>query len=143
MIESPVRFGVLGRSGAAVGVVLGLAACLSACGNSSPDPKRPSMVVAEVSPKIATVVIVRWTTSDPSIGYVEYGPTRDLGLRTPVEAAPTRAHAVALLGLTAETLYYYRAVTSDGAARVASDISGVTTGVLPFGLPPLTLTGDG
>jgi hypothetical protein len=147
MISPHVRASVLGRAHTAACVALGIAASAYGCSSTTPkvpaDPKVPVRVEAEVSQKIATVVIVRWTTSDASIGYVEYGPTRALGLRTPVEAAPTRDHAVALLGLTAETAYDYRAVTADGATHLASAIATVTTGVLPLGLPPLTQTGDG
>jgi hypothetical protein len=143
MIVSRVSSRFLGQSGATICLVLGLAACLGACGSSSPDPDRPSQVVAEVSPTIATVVNVRWTTGNASVGYVEYGPTRELGLRTPVETAATINHTVALLGLTSETVYYYRAVTSQGTASVVGDIASVTTGVLPLGLPSLTRTGDG
>jgi hypothetical protein len=99
--------------------------------------------VAEVSPSISTVVNVHWTTGDACTGYVEYGRARELGLRTPVEAVPTTHHTVALLGLTAETDYYYRAVTSDGSTTSAGAIARVTTGVLPPGLPTLTRTGDG
>ena len=74
--------------------------CSAACGDSL-DARRPSHVVATVSDQIATVVIVHWTTDVATTGYVEYGSTRQLGIRTPVEttAASTTAR---LLGLTAD-----------------------------------------
>ena len=115
---------------------------LAACAGQS-NPKRPSQVVAEVSAEIATVVKVRWTTAESTVGYVEYGPTPDLGLRTPTETVPTQEHARALLGMTADTPCYYRAVTVDGSATVASDVGNVHTGNLPVGMPPITQTGTG
>ncbi len=122
------------------------AALLSAvgCGGSA-DPKRPSNVVAEVSDQIATVVHVRWTTDAPTTGYVEYGTAAaDLGARTPVEATATGAHAVSLLGLTADTVTFFRVVTSDGsAAGATSAVQNIRTGNLPVGLPSLTQTGSG
>lgn len=116
--------------------------CLGGCGSSAPDGERPYDLVAEVSPTIATVVTVRWATGQPSVGYVEYGPTPDLGSRTPVEASTTVDHAATLLGLTAETAYYYRAVTASGTTTVAGKLASVTTGNLPLGLPSLTQTGS-
>jgi len=124
-------------------VVAGLGLCLCACGSAEVNPKRPSGITAEVSPKIVTVVTVRWTTAEPSVGYVEYGQTRDLGSLTPTETAPTVNHAVLLLGLTADTAYFYRPVTSDGTVGVVGDTGSVTTGSLPLGLPSLTVTGAG
>jgi hypothetical protein len=107
------------------------------------DPKRPSQVVAEISDTIATVVKLRWATVEPTVGYVEYGPTSALGLRTPTENAPTTTHATALLGLTADTLCYYRVVTADGSATVAGEAGSIQTGSLPVGLPPLIQAGSG
>jgi hypothetical protein len=119
-------------------VVLLLGAC--ADGN---NPTRPSQVVAEISSEIVTVVKVGWTTAEPSVGYVEYGPTPDRGSRTPTETAPTKAHALPLLGMTADTPCYYRVVTANGSATVASEVENIRTGSLPVGMPPLTQTGAG
>jgi len=49
-------------------VLLGI---LCACGEAD-DPRGPSNVTAEVSENISTVVKVRWTTEEATIGYVEY-----------------------------------------------------------------------
>jgi hypothetical protein len=113
-----------------------------ACGDAD-DPKRPAHVSAEVSDRIATVVKVRWTTDDATVGYVEYGPTHDLGERVRTDTKATREHEATLLGLTADSDWYYRAVTKDGASVIAGDVSSVRTGPLPVGLPPVTLNGSG
>jgi len=86
------------------------------------------------------VVTVTWTTDEPTTGYVEYGPTRDLGSQTALEAAPVKAHTAILLGLHAETEYFYRVVTSGAAA---SALAKVRTNPLPLGLPELTVSGTG
>ena len=122
--------------------MLVLAASITACGGGN-NATRPSNVTAEVADKVATVVKVRWTTAMPSVGYVEYGATAALGLRTPTETAAATNHEVLLLGLTADTAYQYRAVTVKGTAAEAGDVASVRTGNLPLGLPILTTTGAG
>jgi hypothetical protein len=132
---------------ARLSLLAGLSVGLLGCGSSQVEPLRPSQVTAEVSPKIVTVVTVRWTTAEPSVGYVEFGPelgpTKSLESHTPVEAVPTTNHTATLLGLTADTIYDYRAVTSDGASGVAGDTASVTTGSLPLGLPSISVSGSG
>lgn len=85
-------------------LVAALAAWQAGCDGSAADASRPSSTTAEVSPKIVTVVTVRWTTAEPSVGYVEFGPSQAFGFRTPVEATPTLTHVATLLGLTANTV---------------------------------------
>jgi Arylsulfotransferase (ASST)/Purple acid Phosphatase, N-terminal domain len=119
-----------------------LVAFVCGCGDE-PDPTAPSDVVAEVSATISTVVNVHWTTEKASIGYVEYGPTAAMEFNTPLESAPTKQHALTLLGLTADTEYFYRVVTWDGADAGASEVRTIRTGDLPVGMPRLTLTGEG
>jgi hypothetical protein len=126
----------------AVALMVGFGASLLECSDAA-NPKRPAQVTAEVSANIATVIKVRWTTDEPTIGYVEYGPTRELELRTPTETVAAPAHEATLLGLTADSDCYYRAVTLDGAAAIPGDIASIRTGVLPNGLPLVTQTGTG
>ena len=121
---------------------LGLGLGLAACGDAA-NHKRPAHASATLSDKIATVVKVGWTTEEASVGYVEYGPTRERGLRAPTETVATQAHAMTLLGLTADSDCYCRAITSDGSSSIPGDIASIRTGVLPVGLPPLTQTGTG
>jgi hypothetical protein len=117
-------------------------ALLTACGGSD-DAGRPDDVVAEVSESISTVVNVRWTTNEPSIGYVEYGPSKAMEFNTPLTAEKSEEHALSLLGLTSDTVYYYRVVTWDGGNGAASDVKTIRTGDLPVGMPSLTLEGEG
>ena len=79
----------------------------------------------------------------PSVGYVEYGPTAALGLRTPTETTATTDHSALLLGLKADTAYQYRAVTLEGTTSGAGDLGTIRTGNLPLGLPIVTAAGTG
>ena len=117
-------------------------ALVCACGDDS-DPRRPSAVDAEVSDDVSTVVKVRWTTEQPSIGYVEYGLSEELEYSTPLEAKETREHALDLLGLKPDSEYHYRVVTWDGEEAAASELATIRTGDLPVGMPRLELEGGG
>ncbi|MBN1609053.1 MAG: aryl-sulfate sulfotransferase [Polyangiaceae bacterium] len=132
----------LRRSAGFIAPVMGLGASLVACSDTS-NPKRPAHVTAEVSDRIATVVQVRWTTDDATTGCVEYGPTHELGQATPRETEAAQEHEATLLGLSADSDWYYRVATKDGASVIAGDVASVRTGVLPVGLPPVTQTGKG
>ncbi len=123
----------------------GLLAFATACGGnpSAPRPAPPQQVRAEVSAQIATVVTVTWSTATPSRGRVRYGPTDALEDRTPSEPEPTRQHRRTLLGLAADTEYFYQIVTDDPAAASPSPVATVSTGPLPAGLPPLEVRGKG
>lgn len=92
------------------------------------------------------MVTLRWTTSAPSADYVEYGPSPDLGRRTPREAQPSTQHSVKLVGLRADTEYFYRIVSAqDGThSSSVSPVRSVRTRPLPPGLPArFQVAGDG
>jgi len=136
-----------GLSRLARGVVL--TQSLAGCGSSEADQAtRPMNVQAEVSENIATVVLVRWTTDEPTRGYVQYGPTDAMTRRTPVEDEPAREHSRVLLGLTTESPCTFRVVSSgdagtDTAPENMSAVERIETGPLPAGMPSLTLRGGG
>ena len=127
--------------------------CASLCGAALPvlasacddtdSARQPDAVVAKVSDNIATVVHVSWRTEEPSIGYLEYGPTPGMQLHTPLEAEATTEHSQDLLGLQSDTEYFFRVVTWENGAAAASGRQSVHTGDLPVGVPRLTLRGEG
>ena len=120
--------------------VLALGALGVACGPS--DDNVLEGVDAEVSEHIKTVVNVKWTTEKPSTGYVEYGTTKSLGMKTPMSTEESTDHVQPLVGLKPDTKIYYRVVAWDGDAG-QSEILSVTTGFNPPGLPRMTVTGTG
>jgi hypothetical protein len=114
---------------------------LAACG-ADEGSFAPTGVSATTSPNVVTVVNVSWTTSDPSIGYVSYGKTSSLGENTQMEAKPGTSHAQTMLGLSADTTYYYRVVTWDGHAAGASPVQTLRTPPLPAEIPSFTATDE-
>lgn len=75
-----------------------------------------------------TTAKVSWVTAAPASGQVEYGPTPDMGLATPLQTDATTEHTVQLTGLKADTDYYYRVVSvSDGTRHVSPDLLFTTT----------------
>ncbi|MEE9384694.1 MAG: aryl-sulfate sulfotransferase [Nannocystaceae bacterium] len=112
-----------------------------ACGQ--PDVAPPENIVAQLSTDIVTVVHVTWTTSEPSVGYVQFGRTEDMDGRTPLEAEPRTNHSATLLGLTSDTQIHYRVVTWDGEDAAASGRGTLRTGKLPLALPTIVKTGTG
>jgi hypothetical protein len=112
------------------------------CGEDATEPSAdaPTSVEAEVSEDITTVVHVRWNTSAETAGFVEFGPTSELGSATPLEEESATEHRAALLGLKPETEYHFRVVSEGGES---SDVQTIVTGSLPTGLPALTHTGGG
>ena len=131
----------LRRGGARLAVAASL--LMAACSDSD-EAARPSDVAAEISEDIATVARVSWRTRDASIGYVEYGPSEALEFKTPLDSDETREHTQTLLGLKADTEYFYRVVTwSEDGDAAASGIDTFRTGDLPAGTPILTVQGDG
>ena len=63
---------------------------------------------------------IRWTTESNAVSQVAYGPTEDLGTYTPLTTTPTTNHSITISGLTADTSYYFRAISFiDGVANSA------------------------
>ncbi len=103
----------------------------------------PKHIEATISKAVSTVVIVTWTTDEPTVGYLEFGVSDELGTTTPLEKEATTDHRTVLLGLTPDTECYYRVVVADGEDTAASDIRTIVTGPQPVGLPKLDQQGEG
>ena len=114
------------------------------CSESGPgddDSDGDALVAtADASEVIGTVVTIRWTTEEPSTGYVEYGA--DGGHETQVWSAATDAtsHEVVLFGLKTSTEYAYRVVAVIDDVESDTFESEFTTGVLPGDLSQHGLT---
>ncbi len=95
-------------------------------------------VLVEISPAIATVVTLSWSTADPSTGAVSWGLGADRGPSR--ESASATDHAVQLRGLASSTEYGYTVVsTTEGEDPV--EVTGTfTTGDLPPALQQIGLT---
>ncbi|MDD5688212.1 MAG: FG-GAP-like repeat-containing protein [Elusimicrobia bacterium] len=95
---------------------------------------------ADITPPVVSVVtpsnisgsgiVIRWTTNEPSTSKVEYGLTTSYGNSTPVtDSGGVYNHSVTLSGLTENTLYHYRIVSTDmnGNPTTTGDYSFTTT----------------
>ena len=114
-----------------------------ACGGGGPAHVGATVsdVVATVSDQVNTVVIVTWSTDTPSKGFVEFGPTRDLGMKTPVDWIESTDHRAVLVGSPADADVFFRAVVvnEDGSTGASSAVDTIHTGILPVGLPALSV----
>ncbi len=81
-----------------------------------------------ISTQFATIL---WTTDLPSDSRVEYGTTASYGSMTLLDPALVTNHSVVLSGLSANTLYYYRVISTPGGgcSSVSSGSTFTTTGV--------------
>ncbi len=71
--------------------------------------------VDNVTQNSATVV---WTTDEPSTTQLEYGLTSAYGLSTPLNSVLVTSHLVTVTGLSAGTVYHYRAKSADAAGNI-------------------------
>ncbi len=94
-----------------------------------------SVTVSDVIPTVATAT---WTTDEPALGRVLFGP--DLSLSSPLEEELSTEHSALLLGLTPDEDHPWQVVLDDGSA---SEEQTLTTGGLSSALPSLTVTGEG
>jgi hypothetical protein len=95
-------------------------------------------VSAELSPTIATVGIVTWTSDLPELAeaHVDFGLTTDYGMTAPVDLGAAD-HRTLLLGMRQRKQYHFRVVAASGTATCASPDYTLTTGTLLNGLPKL------
>jgi hypothetical protein len=120
---------------------LALLLVAAGCGDE-PKSFAPSNVRAGASATIPSVINIEWTTAEPSIGYVSYGTSAELGKNTAMETVPTTKHRASLLGLSPNTKYYYRVLTWQDLDAGASPVGSLTSNAAPVNLPVLTVTGD-
>lgn len=121
-----------------------LAACHPTDGKDDTAPvgdADPTDITAVVSPGMATVLVVTWTTATPTVGYVIYGEDDTYALQTPVETTASTTHRALLLGMPGDTQVYFRAVTAEGDTLLVSEPLVAATDPIPNGFPTLTRTG--
>jgi hypothetical protein len=115
------------RPSTAAGLTFGLIACLGACGSSSSDPKRPSQVMAEVSPKTSDKVLLEFSFSGSSV-MTSRGTTGSTG-----------AHRDVVLGVPEKTVVTVHIVNKVGNVDYKTKDYTGTTGPIPSSMPKPTL----
>ena len=93
-----------------------------------------AMVVLDITPDVTSPVLsgvhavlvsgdsaqIRWTSNEPADSEVEFGSTTGYGSSTPLDPTLTRAHAVSLEGLTAESIYHYKVKSRDAGGNLSA-----------------------
>lgn len=94
-------------------------------------------VSLEVSAVYPTVATIRWTTTVPTTGWVEFGRLGEVEHTTSPEVEPATEHSQLLLGLTEDTSYSFVLVVETEDDTEYSDSTTFMTGSLPvFGSDP-------
>lgn len=119
-------------------LVLGVAGCQSSSVLQDTTTLSPVATASEV---ISTVVTVRWTTPEPSVGYVEYGLDGAFDQATPVEDEASLEHSMVVLGLKAGRDYDFRVVSETGeGTRTESETVSLSIEPPPPEMARLTLS---
>ena len=94
---------------------------------------------SEVAP---TVFEVSWSTEEPTIGAVRYGPDEEYGKQTAADAEPTTEHRFTVAGIPASSVWHVQAVSvMDDEAELLSIDQEIESGAAPPSLPTFTTTG--
>ncbi len=114
------------------------------CGHTFTTEPEP-IIVDTMPPVISEVAVtditadgatISWKTDEVGSGYVEYGATADYGNQTSFDSSLTLDHSTALAGLSPDTEYHYRIVSTDEAGNeITSPDNTFTTEPLPSSEP--------
>ena len=103
------------------------------------DVVPPELSETSVTGITSSSATIRWTTNEASNSKVEYGPTEDLGLVKTVSAL-VASHSVTLNGLSANTAYYYSAVSTDASGNIGRNDQNSLTTATSTGKTTITTT---
>jgi myo-inositol-hexaphosphate 3-phosphohydrolase len=87
--------------------------------NSTSDTTPPVISGVASSSITSSSATIQWTTNEPADTQVEYGTTTAYGYSTTLQTSLVTSHGATLSGLTASTLYHYRAKSRDAAGNLA------------------------
>ena len=83
------------------------------------DTQAPVLSNVASSNLTATGAAISWNTDEPSDAQVEYGFTASYGALSPLAAALSTSHRLALAGLSSDTTYHYRVRSQDPSGNLA------------------------
>ncbi|MCL5016204.1 MAG: fibronectin type III domain-containing protein [Patescibacteria group bacterium] len=105
------------------------------------DTAPPVVTEVTLTDMTTTGITIGWTTDEVGNGYIEYGTTENYGEVTPLTTALSMEHEVTLSGLSPDTEYHYRIVSSDEAGNaIETPDNTFTTEPLPTVEPPVEET---
>ncbi|MGR9088522.1 MAG: malectin domain-containing carbohydrate-binding protein, partial [Gammaproteobacteria bacterium] len=88
-------------------------------GGSGGDTTPPVIGAVQATSITTDSATITWTTDEASNSVVDYGTTTGYGSNAS-DAAQVTSHTVNLTGLSPNTLYHYRASSTDGSGNTAS-----------------------
>ena len=96
--------------------------------NSTPDTTPPTLSAITSSVLISSTGTITWTTNEGSSSQVQYGTSSSYGLTSTLNSTLDTSHSVTLNGLTGNTTYHYRVVSTDAAGNqsVSADLTFTT-----------------
>ena len=94
---------------------------------TSADSTAPVISAVAVGSLTISSAAVSWTTDEAANSQVEYGLTAAYGSLTVLDAGLVLSHDVPLAGLTTNTLYHFRVLSSDAAGNPALSADGTFT----------------
>jgi parallel beta-helix repeat protein len=87
-----------------------------------------------------TTATITWSTNEGATSRVEYGPTDAYGSFTTIDSNLVTSHSVALVGLTSNTTYHYRILSSDASSNAAVSIDQTFTTAVADAAPSVVTT---
>jgi hypothetical protein len=120
--------------------LLGTAGWSADVGNVPPVPDTTPPVISSVTATGVTgaSATISWTTDEAADTQVEYGTTTGYGTLSPLNSLLVLSHSQTIGGLTANTLYHYRARSADGSSNLAVSTDFTFTTAAPP--PPTTIS---
>lgn len=101
------------------------------------DPLAPVAVSATPVEAVGSVIRVRWTTGEPTVGYVRFGEDGRPGWTTPLETTPSTEHEALAVGLVSGTTGWVQPVSVTENGEVTGPTVWVETPLHPSELPDL------
>jgi beta-lactamase superfamily II metal-dependent hydrolase len=86
-----------------------------------PDTTAPVISNVQATAVTTSGATITWTTDEASDSVVEYGLTTSYGSSTS-NAADVTSHSIPLSGLTGNTLYHYRVISTDPAGNTTASV---------------------
>ena len=99
--------------------------------SSAPDTTPPVISAVATSSITQSSAVVSWTTNESATTRIDYGLTSSYGSQTAYDSTLATSHSQTISGLTADTLYHFRARSADAAGNLitSSDYTFRTSAV--------------
>lgn len=111
--------------------------------SAAPDTTAPIISNVATSSLTQSSVIVSWTTNEPATTRIDYGLTSSYGSQTSFDSTLVIGHSQTISGLTANTLYHFRARSADANNNLAlSNDYTFRTAAVADTVPPVLSNGS-